>query len=290
MPPLLRSTLLATTLALLLAPAAAAATAPTSAAPPTFPTDQRSLDTLGASLLRGVLDAIDARNAAKLEPLLDPAMQSITFRGAADRAGLLASMTPASGRPSKASDITTTRVGDALVVTGVVEGGPAALSDESPRLGVWHPTDTGWRLAAWASLDMPKERPAPSAPAFAADSTATGEGQTLLARFLDLLHRKQISAFDAMLAEGTQSVNFRGCQPRKNLIRGAESAETMQPAMADVRGTRCGDLVVVTCTLSLGEKIGWTALPSDPAPFLIVFEGAGDAAKVIAIANTNKPK
>jgi hypothetical protein len=47
---------------------------------------------------------------------------------------------------------------------------------------------------------------------------------------------------------------------------------------------------VVTCTLTMGQKIGWTKLPADPAPFMAVFQGTGDAAKVIAMANTNKPK
>jgi hypothetical protein len=40
----------------------------------------------------------------------------------------------------------------------------------------------------------------------------------------------------------------------------------------------------------MGQKIGWTTLPADPAPFLCVFAGEGDAAKVIAMANTNRPK
>jgi hypothetical protein len=30
--------------------------------------------------------------------------------------------------------------------------------------------------------------------------------------------------------------------------------------------------------------------PADPAPFMAVFQGTGDSAKVIAMANTNKPK
>jgi hypothetical protein len=40
----------------------------------------------------------------------------------------------------------------------------------------------------------------------------------------------------------------------------------------------------------MGQRMGFTTLPADPAPFLVVFRGTGDAAKVIATANTNKPK
>jgi hypothetical protein len=36
--------------------------------------------------------------------------------------------------------------------------------------------------------------------------------------------------------------------------------------------------------------MGFTSLPADPAPFLAVFEGTGDGARVIALANTNKPR
>ena len=54
--------------------------------------------------------------------------------------------------------------------------------------------------------------------------------------------------------------------------------------------TRCGDLTVVTCTLSMSQEVGWSTLPADPAPFLLVHRGTGDAAKVVAIANTNRPK
>jgi len=36
--------------------------------------------------------------------------------------------------------------------------------------------------------------------------------------------------------------------------------------------------------------VGFPTIPADPAPFLAVFQGSGDGAKVIAIANTNKPK
>jgi hypothetical protein len=40
----------------------------------------------------------------------------------------------------------------------------------------------------------------------------------------------------------------------------------------------------------MGQKVGWATLPANPAPFLAVFQGSGDAAKVIALANTNKEK
>ena len=74
------------------------------------------------------------------------------------------------------------------------------------------------------------------------------------------------------------------------IVRGAEAATIDEPKVADARATRSGDLTVVTCTLTMGQKVGWTTLPADPAPFMAVFQGTGDAAKVIAMANTNKPK
>lgn len=261
------------------------------AAPPAVPADQAGIDSLGTSLVKGVVAALDSRDAAKLDPLIGEWMQAIDFRGAVDRAGLLAAMKPGKGGASTVSEVTCTKAGNAIVVTCLVEGGiDPRSSDATPRLAVFRPTDAGWRLAAWASLDSPETRPAPGAPSFAADADASAEGEKLLGRFLGLQHAKEMTAFDAMLDQGMQAANFRGCQPRSNIIRGAKSAETTEPKMADLRGTRCGDLLVVTCTLTLGQKIGWTTLPADPAPFLAVFEGTGDAAKVIATANTNKPK
>jgi hypothetical protein len=93
-----------------------------------------------------------------------------------------------------------------------------------------------------------------------------------------------------MLADGMQVINFKGQKVRKDIERGAQAATVDEPKIVDARATRCGELTVVTCTLTMGQKIGFTTLPADPAPFMAVFRGTGDAAAVIAMANTNKPK
>jgi hypothetical protein len=40
----------------------------------------------------------------------------------------------------------------------------------------------------------------------------------------------------------------------------------------------------------MGQKVGMETLPADPAPFMAVFQGTAASAKVIALANTNRPK
>jgi hypothetical protein len=93
-----------------------------------------------------------------------------------------------------------------------------------------------------------------------------------------------------MLADGMQVINFRGQKAKEDLVKGASRVKADAAVLADVRATRCNELLVVTCNLTMGQKMGFTALPADPAPFLAVFHGTGDAVKVIAMANTNKPK
>ena len=112
----------------------------------------------------------------------------------------------------------------------------------------------------------------------------------MVMKFLQAQHAKEIDAFDAMIADGMQFVNFKGQKLRADMVKGAKMATTDSPAITDTRTTRCGTLTVVTCNLAMGQKIGFTTLPASPAPFMVVFQGEGDAAKVIAIANTNKPE
>jgi hypothetical protein len=42
--------------------------------------------------------------------------------------------------------------------------------------------------------------------------------------------------------------------------------------------------------MALAVSAGWSTLPADPAPFMAVFQGSGDSAKVVATVNTNQPK
>ena len=234
---------------------------------------------------------------AGLEQCLQPCFQSIRFIGAADRAGSIEAMKDlAMAAPAKVSSVIATRVGDALIVTCLAEGsqtigGQQLGSAATPRLGVWQYVDSQWRLAAWANLNMPRERPAPGLPTYAGDTTLNGQGSTLLAKFLDLQRKQEMPAFEAMLADGVQVVNFRGQKVRADLIKGAKAATTGPATITEARTTRCGSLTIVTCNLSMSQRFGFaTSLPADPAAFLAVFSGDGDATQVIALANTNKPK
>ena len=112
----------------------------------------------------------------------------------------------------------------------------------------------------------------------------------MLAKFLKFQQTKDMKPFDAMLADGMQVVNFKGQLVRADLIKGASRAKTQPAVITDARATRCGDLTVVSCNLSMGQTVGFTSLPADSVPFIAVFQGTGDTAKVIAIGNTNKPK
>jgi hypothetical protein len=93
-----------------------------------------------------------------------------------------------------------------------------------------------------------------------------------------------------MLVEGVQVVNFKGQKLRADMIKGAKYATCEAPSIVDARATRTGAITVVTCNLSMAQKVGMESLPADPAPFMAVFQGMGASAKVIALANTNRPK
>ncbi|MBM4099423.1 MAG: hypothetical protein FJ260_05670 [Planctomycetes bacterium] len=233
--------------------------------------------------------------APALEAAMLPCCQMVSYRGACDRAGtakLLAEL--GDGKPS-VTEVIATRAGDALVVTCMlsiietVDGKPLPTAG-SPRIGVWQQAEGAWKLAAWGSLNMPGTRPAPAAPAFECDASLNAEGTKMLAGFLGAQHARRFDAFGKMLSDGLQVINFKGQKGRKDIEQGAHAATTDEPKITNARTTRCGELTVVTCTLTMGQKIGFTSLPADPAPFLAVFRGSGDAAAVIAMANTNKPK
>ena len=272
------------------APPAASVPPPPAAA--AWPADDAGLSALASRLVN---DWMSRTTAPALEAAMQPCFQFVSFQGACDRAGAAQRLAAMGAGSPKVSGVVATRVGDALVVTCLVAvtqsaEGKSLPADAAPRLGVWQQADGAWKLAAWASLNMPEVRPAPAAPAFAGDAAVSAEGAAMVTRFLGTQHRKELPAFEAMLADGLQVINFKGQKVRKDIERGAEAATIDEPKVADARAARCGDLTVVTCTLTMGQKIGWTKLPADPAPFMAVFQGTGDAAKVIAMANTNKPK
>ncbi len=274
------------------APAAPA----TPATPAAWPTDQAGLTTLASTLINGWFAKIAANDPAGITQYMQPNIQVVDFQGSTDLAQTLEKIKGlASKSPSKSTDVIATRVGDALVTTCLLAvnqsfDGKKLPSTPAARIGVWQIVNGSWQIAAWGSLNMPEIRPAPSAPTFAGDAALNAEGAALLAKFLAAQQTKNMTAFDAMLAEGMQVVNFKGQKLRADMVKGASMAKTQPPVIADARTTRCGDLTIVTCNLAMGQSIAFNTLPADPAPFLAVFQGSGDAAKVIAIANTNKPK
>jgi len=224
-----------------------------------------------------------------------PCCQMVSYRGACDRAGTVQLLVELGDGEPRVTDVIATRAGDALVVTCMlsiietIDGKPLPTT-ASPRIGVWQQSEGAWKLAAWGSLNMPATRPAPTAPAFEGDAALNSEGAKMLAGFLGAQHARKFDAFGKMLSAGLQVINFKGQKGRKDIEQGAGATTTDEPTITNARATRCGELTVVTCTLTMGQKIGFTSLPADPAPFMAVFRGTGDAATVIAMANTNKPK
>lgn len=268
---------------------------PAAAAAPAWPADDASRTALGTALVTQWMGAIAAGDVPAVDRMMQPGFQRIGFDGAVGRAAQLEAVKAMGAKDPKVTDVIATRVGDALVVTcqvSVTQTLAGTQLDAAPacRLGVWQPAPGGWRLAAWASLHMPAARPAPGAPRVTADEAASKDGAAMVKRFLDAQRAKDLAPFDAMIAEGMQVVNFKGQKAKADIVKGASHATTTEPVIADARATACGGLTVVTCTLTMGQKIGFTSLPADPAPFLCVFEGTGAGAKVVAMANTNRPK
>ncbi len=273
------------------APTSAAATAVAAS----WPADEAGLNALAAKLINGWFKQIADKDMKGVMAAMQPAFQVITFEGVFDPATSMGYISSLGTKAPKVSDVIATRVGDALIATCLVKAdqeldGKKLSSDAMPRLGVWQIVDGAWKMAAWASLSSPSPRPAPKAPAFAGDAAMNTQGAALLTKLLMAQHKKDLPTFDAMLATGMQVVNFKGQKVRDDMIKGAKMATTELPVIADARATKCGDLLVVTCNLTMGQKVGWSTLPANPAPFLAVFQGSGDAAKVIALANTNKEK
>ncbi len=273
------------------APTSAAATAVVAS----WPADEAGLNALAAKLINGWFKQIAEKDMKGVMAAMQPAFQVITFEGVFDPATSMGYISSLGTKAPKVSDVIATRVGDALIATCLVKAdqemdGKKLSSDAMPRLGVWQIVDGAWKMAAWASLSSPSPRPAPKAPAFAGDAAMNTQGAALLTKLLMAQHKKDLPTFDAMLATGMQVVNFKGQKVRDDMIKGAKMATTELPVIADARATKCGDLLVVTCNLTMGQKVGWATLPANPAPFLAVFQGSGDAAKVIALANTNKEK
>jgi hypothetical protein len=262
---------------------------------PAWPADAAGLTALGSKLTESFLKAVASNDAAALDAMLLPCFQRVGFDGARDRAGELAAVPGMNVKDPRVSDVVATRCGDALVVTcqvAAAETTTAGTLDaaKSCRLGIWQPSGSGWKLACWATLHMPETRPAPGAPAVAADEALCTEGTAMLTRYLGAQQAKDLKPFDDMMDPGMQVINFRGQKAKEDLVKGASRVKADAPTLKDLRATRCGELTVVTCSLGMGQRMGFTTLPADPAPFLVVFRGTGDAAKVIATANTNKPK
>ena len=284
--------------ALFCAPLLAQATAPaaTSAAPAAaWPADEAGLNALATKLVNGWFQQIADKDMKSVMAAMQPNFQVVTFEGVFDTATSIAYVSNLGTKAPTVSKVIATRVGDALIATCLVKAdqemdGKKLSSDAMPRLGVWQIVDGAWKIAAWASLSSPSPRPAPKAPAFAGDAAMNTQGAAMLTKLLMAQHKKELPAFDAMLATGLQIVNFKGQLGRDDMMNGAKRATTEMPVLADTRATKCGDLLVVTCNLTMGQKVAFTTIPADPAPFLAVFQGSGDSAKVIAIANTNKPK
>lgn len=273
---------------------AQAPAAPATAA--AWPTDQAGLTTLASTLINGWFAKIAANDPAGIAQFMQPNMLVVDFQGITDLTQSLEKIKGlASKSPSKATDVVATRVGDALVTTCLLAvnqsvDGKNLPSSPAARIGVWQIVNGSWQMAAWGSLNMPEVRPAPSAPSFTGDAALNAEGAAMLTKFLTAQQTKNMPAFEAMLADGIQVINFKGQKVRADMVKGASMAKTQPAVVADARTTRCGDLTIVACNLTMGQSIAFNTLPADPAPFLAVFQGSGDAAKVIAIANTNKPK
>jgi hypothetical protein len=274
--------------------AAPSATPPIVTPAPAWPTDDAGLKAVATKVIGNWFDALSRGDSAAIEAQLLPCTQVVAFDGVTDRSLSVARVKDSGTHGVQVSNVVATRVGDALVTTCLVRAqqkvGGSELSGEAPRIGVWVPFDGGWKIAAWASLQQPSPRPAPTAPAFAGDTSLAAEGAEMLTRFLDAQRAKDLKAFEMMLAPGLQVVNFKGQKTRADLMQGASHATTEQAKLNDVRTTRCGEITIVTCNLSMQQRIGFTTLPADPAPFLAVFMGTGDAATVIALGNTNRPK
>lgn len=274
------------------APQSTSASAPPSPAASAWPANDAGLTALATTLLK---DWVARTSAPALESAMLPCFQMVNYRGASDRAGAAKTLAELGDAKPKVSDVIATRVGDALVVTCMLSvaemaDGKPLPTTPSPRIGVWQQSEGVWKLAAWGSLNMPASRPAPAAPAFPGEDALNAEGAKMIGAFLGAQHTRKLDVFGRMLADGMQVINFKGQKVRKDLEQGARAATIDEPKLSDARATRCGELTVVTCTLTMGQKIGFTSLPADPAPFMAVFRGTGDAAAVIAMANTNKPK
>lgn len=267
-------------------------TAPLRAAePPQWPSDAVGIERLGTQLVRDWMAAVVAKDEAGLERLMQPCFQRISFEGAFDRAAEIAKIKSLDATDPRVTDVAATRSGDALVVTCRVAVSEGKL-DLAPswRLGVWQPEADGWKLACWATLHMPAERVAPSAPRVAESATLDKEGRTLVTRFLKLEQTRDTKSFGEFVAPGAQALDFSGRKMRDDWVKGISTEVAEQAAVSDARATRCGGVTVVSCTVAMARQFGATKIPAESAPMLVVFAGSKGAERVIAAADTGRAR
>ncbi|GDY02790.1 hypothetical protein LBMAG49_21190 [Planctomycetota bacterium] len=280
-------------------PAPAAPTPPKTPAqspPATWPKDASGLTALATQLTETWYAKVAAQDTDGAQQLMQQGFQNLNFQGALDCAGTLATIKTNKTTAAIVSGVIATREGEVLVVTCLVSAketlGELTLpTAAAARLSIWSWVDGAFRMAAMGSMNMPVTRPAPGKPSFAGDDTKNLSGLALVTTFVGDQTNKSHDKYDASLSVGMQSINFKGQKGRDDLMKGARHSKSTAPAVfTDVRATTCGTLTIVSCTMTLGMSVGFAKLPADPAPFLVVFQGNGASAQVIASVNQNQPK
>lgn len=261
------------------------------AAPPQWPGDAAALERLGTRLVQDWMEAVSAKDEARLERIMRPCFQRMSFEGAFDRAAEIAKIKTLDAKDAKVTDVVATRSGDALVVTCRIAVSEGKL-DLAPswRLGVWQPESDGWGLACWATLHMPSERIAPSAPRVAENAALDAEGRALVTRLLRVEQSRDTKGFGELVAPGAQALDFSGRKPRERWVEGISSEVAEQALVSDARATTCGGVTVVTCTVAMARQFAALKIPAEPAPMLVVFSGSKGSERVIASADAGRPR
>lgn len=102
-----------------------------------------------------------------------------------------------------------------------------------------------------------------------------------------------VSADEASLTKDMQAnaqvIDFSGATDRSGAIARIKGLGTSAPKVSDVIASRVGDALVVTCLVTAAQSDGGTALSTEPAPRLGVWQFVGGSWQLAAWASLSAP-
>ena len=112
----------------------------------------------------------------------------------------------------------------------------------------------------------------------------TAQGSALVQRFFTLLHNRDTTGLEALLAPSFQVVRANGgVQNKASYLSAPPQIDRF--AIAKLRGTRHGGVLVASYQVTVTETIAGVEQPATQAPWLSVFQWENGSWHLVAHAN-----